>query len=165
MRKRIFVLAALAAAAANPTVAADPSKDDSSNSIAWLRFIATEIRQLRRELLEDRLERQEARVKALERELQQVRAERQQSDDLQGAQAQETSQLEERLRDPEISAEQRSQLEALRAELLTRAPTDREVFARKENEASDALRRERARLAQLHQLLRAFMAATGSATN
>jgi len=77
--------------------------------------MTTELRELRRELLADHIERQEAQVEALEREMRQARAEIQMAEEVQRAQNQELIQVDQRLSDPELSPEERSQLESVRA--------------------------------------------------
>src|SRR5712692_7066188 len=100
MQKRILLLVGLAGCLGGSLIAGDTAKQETPDPIAWLRFVASELRQLRLEMLSDRIERQEARVRVLDHELQQVRNERQDGEEVQRAQDQEISQLVQRLSDP-----------------------------------------------------------------
>jgi hypothetical protein len=128
----------------------EPGRQDV---LAWLQAVVSELRELRRELLEDRLERQEARVRALEGESRRVRAERLQAEALQHRQNLELVRVDERLRDPDLGPDTRSQLETLRTE-FTRGASDRTDFAHLESLAGEKLNREQLRLEKLLELAR-----------
>jgi predicted nuclease with TOPRIM domain len=143
----------------------EPSRTETASVLAWLQFVGAELRELRREMLQDRLERQQSRVGDLERELEQVRLERQQGEELQRSQAQEMQSLEQRLRDPAVPAEERAQLEAFRAEISTRGPAVHSTALQKEAQITDRLRHEQVRLQSLLQLERLLTPPTNTGSN
>ena len=156
MQKRILLLVALAGCLEGSLIAGDTARQETPDTIAWLRFVASELRQLRLEVLNDRIERQEARVRVLDHELQQVRNERQDGEEVQRLQEQEISQLVQRLSDPALSPDERSQLQSLRSELTVREPTERAGSAQKEAQTGERLRQEQLRLESLRSLARSL---------
>jgi hypothetical protein len=95
-------------------------------------------------------------VQALEHELNQARIERQDGVEVQRAQAQELLSLEQRIADPAIAAEHRTELIALRTELTAREQTDRGNTAQKEKGIAERLQREQFRLESLRATARAL---------
>lgn len=149
MRKAVIPVMALVACAAGMARAEEPVKHEVPDTAAWLRFMAEELRELRRELLDDRIEKQVARVRALERELQQARMEHQDGDAVQRAQDQEMIQVDQRLADAGLPAEERAELEAARATATSSDQSYRDSMTHKITEISEALRREQLRLESL----------------
>lgn len=165
MLKQIVLLAISAGCAGGLLLAGDTAKQESPDTLAWLKFVAAELRELRREVLADRLERQEVRVGALEFQLRQSRSERQDGEEVQRAQNQELLQLEQQLADPALSPEDRTQLESIRAEAASREQTDRGLLAQKEAQISEKLRREQQRLDALRAVARSLVTPTSGSQN
>ncbi|MEO8663053.1 MAG: hypothetical protein ABI693_31630 [Bryobacteraceae bacterium] len=136
--------------------AADASKAETPETIAWLQYVASQLLELRRDIANDRVERQEARVQALERECTQARLERDSGEEIQRTQAQEVVQMDQRLADPSLPAEEREQLQATRTAASSTDQSYRTALARKVTELGDSLRREQTRLASLRATLQAF---------
>ena len=155
MRRNLFLFLTVAACAARLS-AAEPSSTETSNAMAWVQFVALELRELRRELAADRVDRQEARVSALGQQLQQARLERQQGEELLRVHGQELLQLDQQLADPAIPAEERSKLQAVRGELVNATPKDRETSAQREAQITDALRNAQLHLERLRAAARAL---------
>ena len=137
-------------------VAADSSKGETPETIAWLQYVASQLLELKRDLANDRIERQEARVQALEREYTQARLEREGGEEIQRTQAQEVAQMDQRLADPSLPAEEREQLQATRTAASSTDQSYRTALSHKVTELADSLRREQARLASLRAALQAF---------
>jgi hypothetical protein len=135
---------------------AESMKQETPNSLAWLQFLAAEVRELRRELLEDRIERQESRIRALGREIQQARAEREQVESERRVSSQQMLDIDRQLADPALPAEERQELATLRAEAISRGPTNRAATERNETQLSEKLRQEQLRLEWLRGLARAL---------
>jgi hypothetical protein len=150
LQKQVLVLVGLAVLAGGFLRGEEPAKPDASQTMAWLQFIATELRELRREFVEDRLERQEMRVRALDRDLRQVRVEHQDGEEVERARSLELVEVDQQLANPALSAEDRAQLENLRNSVTT----ERTAVAQKEAQINDQLRREQARLESLRALAR-----------
>jgi hypothetical protein len=161
---RILISAALCLGSGSGLLAADAGKE-AQNPLVWLQFIATELRDLRRELLEDRLERQQTRVRALEAELNQARIERNDGVDVQRAQAEELLNLDKQIADPALAAEQRAELQALRTELTAREGADRADAGLKEKQLAERLQREQTRLESLRAMARAMAPGSDPAKN
>ena len=142
----------LSASAVLAVAADQPVKSDTSSVAAWLRIVGSELRELRRELLEDRLERQQIRVRELERESEGIRAERQQAEESQRSQGQELAQVEQQLQSSSVPAEERAQLEAVRNQIASRDPAIVAAAMTKEQQVNEALGREHSRLESLRQL-------------
>ena len=156
MRKHTLLLVGLAALTGGRLRAEGASKPEASQTMAWLQFVAAEVRELRRELLEDRLDRQETRVRALERELRQAHVELQDGEEIQRAQSQELVQVDQRLGDLALPPEERSQLEELRTSVSLRSHSDRGALTQKAAQIGEQLQRERARLEALRALARSL---------
>jgi aspartate aminotransferase-like enzyme len=140
------------------TVARGEGVPATAASPAVLNQIAAELRELKREFLEDRIERQEARVSALERELQRAHFDLQSGDDSQRTESQDAMQLDQQLSDPALSPEQRAELEAVRTEVAATAQRERSAQRQRESETAESLHHERARLESLRGALRALSA-------
>lgn len=165
MLKQIVFLAISAGCARTLLIAGDTAKQEPPDTLAWLKFVASELRELRREVLDDRLERQEVRVRALEFQLRQSRTERQDGEEVQRAQNQEVLQLEQQLADPALSPEDRTQLESIRAEAASREQTDRGLLAQKEAQLTEKLRREQQRLEALRAVARSLSTPAAGSQN
>ena len=162
LRKRTTLLAALLILTAAPRLAAEDSKPEPSETMVWLRFVAAELRTLRREMLDDRVERQETRVRALEKELDQLRLARQDSEEAQSARTRDLIQVDQRLGDSAVPAEERSQLEDLRTSVAAHAQNEATASTKKEAQINGQLLRERERLESLRNLARALAPPEGS---
>ena len=139
--------------------AEDASNHEASSTISWLKSVAAELRELRREVLADRIERQEARVQTLEHELDQARATLRTGEEVQRSQDQEMIQLNQRLSDPALPADERSQLESVRAEATVASQIDRTAYLQGEAQIVEKLRKERNRLDSLRAAARTLSAA------
>ena len=156
MRRNVLLFLTLAVCSAVRLLPAEPPAGETSNAMAWLQFVARELRELRRELAADRVDRQEARVLVVGQQLQQARLERQQGEELQRVHSQEILQLDQQLTDPALPAEDRSKLQTVRAELVNAAPRDRETSAQKEAQITEALRNAQLHLERLRAAARAL---------
>ena len=130
--------------------------DETGNILAWLKHLASELSAVRRELHELRIEKQEARVQAHERELQQIRDERGDREEQERMQAQELARIDQQLRAPTLTDEERAQFETLRAELLARKPSGPADSVRREAQAAERLEHEQRRLQKLKELAHAL---------
>ena len=152
------------AACGSGLLAQEAARQEAPNTAVLLQFLAAEIRELRRELLEDRIERQQARVQALDRELSQARLDRQQEEEFQRSQNQEMIQVQQRLGDSSLPADERSHLEALRTDLVARQ-TDRTASTQKEARITDQMQYEQGRLEWLRRLSRSLAPPSASSNN
>jgi chromosome segregation ATPase len=112
------VLIVLTALALGPVAGAELGAQSADQPA--LREVISELRKLRLELLEQRVESQEANILQLERELQQVRADQQRLEQQEREQADALAQLEQRLSETSLTAEDRHELEANRAGVISR---------------------------------------------
>jgi len=158
MRKTIIPVIVLVAWAGSLVWADEPARREAPDTGAWLRFVAEELRELRRELLDDRIEKQTARVRALERELEQARMEHQDGEAVERTQEQEMLQVDQRLADAGLPADERADLEAVRATAATSDQSYRDLMTRKMTEIGETLRRERLRLESLRASAQALAA-------
>ena len=101
------------------------SSGNGENSVAWLRYIASELRKLRVELLEDRWEIQQAKMQDLERELQIVQNQRHQLQAEQRAETLQVAEIEGLLAQVTLAKEEREELQSRRADLLDGASSSR----------------------------------------
>ena len=136
--------------------AGQPSHE--SQVLAWLRHLASELASVRRELLEERLAKQQEKVETLEREFEQMRAHRRESEEQERMQAQELARVEQSLLAPALTPEERAQLEGLRAELVARKPSAPANPGRSEGLAVERLRQEQGRLQAMRQQAQAHAA-------
>jgi hypothetical protein len=127
-----------------------------------MKSIAADLRQLRKEMFEDRIERQDDRVRALEHEFGLVRAQLQNGEQVQRAQNQEILQMDQRLSDSSLTDDERSQLESVRTEAGASNQIDQAALLQKEAEVSENLRRERLRLDSLRAAVRVLSNSTSS---
>lgn len=135
-------------------------KDDSA---AWLRFIGLELRQLRIELLEFRLAAEEERASRLDRELSDVRTELLQARGEERAHRQYVEELDRQAEVPELDAQSRQTLQALKAE-LSGGGSEKLRFVQtaltsREGESSERLRLAKARMQALSERLKALTTA------
>src|SRR5262245_32045981 len=112
-------------------LAQQPPKTDMTNTVAWLQSVTAELRELRRELMADRIERQEERVRRLESAYHQTSSELQTNEEVQRAQAQEIAQLDRSLTDPNLPPEERSELEATRVAAAAEDSSQRVALTRR----------------------------------
>lgn len=151
--KRLLLLTGLACAGSR-FMPAESVKQEAS-TLTWMQFLAAEVRELRREMLEDRIERLESRFHALGREIQQARAEREQAEPDQRAASRQVLEIDRQLADPALSDEERRELADLRA-VISRGPTDRVDAERIERQLTETLHQEQLRLERLRGLARAL---------
>jgi septal ring factor EnvC (AmiA/AmiB activator) len=142
--------------ASNRFAAAQSATQEAPTTQAWMQFLASEIRELRRELLEDRIERQETRIRTLARELQKVNIEREQAEVQRQAARQQMAELERQLADPAITVEERQELAAVQADVISHGPSNVASSQRDEPELSEGLRKEQLRLDWLRGLARSL---------
>lgn len=146
--------------AALPGKAQNTQQAPSTEQIlAWLQHLAGEVRMIRVELTQLRLEAQEARIANLERELRdlaQKQTELQIQEKSNQHQLAEVTELNAQVLDPD----QRAQVEALKDELTgtgaDRLRTERSQVAKAEAELNERLRQEKAKQAHLQALTRQF---------
>ena len=155
MKHTILLLVGVAACGGGLLSADESAKHETYSTISWLKAVAAELRELRKEVLAERTERQEERVRVLEHELDQARAALRSGEEVQRAQNQEMIQLDQRLADPELPADERSQLESVRTEATT-SQIDGTAYLQKEAQIGEKLRQERIRLNSLRAAARAL---------
>jgi colicin import membrane protein len=124
------------------------------------RTLLEEIRGLRIELLEERIERRDERIAGLERQLAEAQAERQRIAEAQRAQNEEIAEFDQRLASPGLPAEDRAEVERLRSQWTSAAASrvaEQAVSAsRRESELRAQLAREQQSRRQLQEALRAM---------
>jgi hypothetical protein len=133
-----------------------PNQSHESQVLAWLRFVASELAAVRRELHEERMAKQQERVEALEREFEQIRTQRRETEDQDRMQSQELARVEQNLLVSTLTPEERAQLDGVRAELLARKPSAPANAARHEAQAVERLRQEQSRLQTMRQQAQAL---------
>jgi chromosome segregation ATPase len=115
----IRVLIVLTALAPGPVAGADLGAQSADQPA--LKEMINQLRKLRLELLEQRVENQEGNILQLERELQQVGADQQRLEQQEREQAEALAQLEQRLSEAQLTPEDRHELEATtRAAVIAR---------------------------------------------
>ena len=137
---------------------ADLAKQETNHVLAWLQYLAAELAQVRRELHEERIEKQEAKVQALESTLEQIRAARRDNEQQGLMLARELARIDQQLLASPLSAEERSQIEAFRADLLARKPSAPADPGRHDAEAAERLAHEQRRLQKLKEVANALAA-------
>jgi hypothetical protein len=118
---------------------------DLISSIAQL---TAAVRDLRAELAQQRLSRQEETIRALERQLEALRTEQVRLDDEERSNGRELQEVSERLSRAPIGNDERLQLEAVRAALTSlpeRLGTERSSIAQRETRLLEQLAREQRR--------------------
>jgi hypothetical protein len=103
--------------AASPQVASQTVSADSKLA-AWMQSIALELRALRLELLEERCERQQARLREVERELELVHNQQRELEEEQSAEAQQTTEIDAHLAQSNLSSQEREDLQSEKSDLL-----------------------------------------------
>lgn len=149
----IMAVAASGAASAqnhNDTVSAG---GNAANQMAWIQYIAGELRRIHMELLEDRRDFQQAKLQDLEREIDTVRTQQQQVQEEQRSQTQQAVEIEGRLVQASLSNQERAELEEQRADLLAQSPSK---FGSVQNALAQREARARERLALQEQRVRAI---------
>ena len=137
--------------AATPAAVAQPAIPPEQFG-AWLYYIASELRAIRADMVQLRLEAQESRIEQIEREVQKVR---QKQTVLQLEESQQQQQLSEAnaLAEQQLDPEQKAQVEAIRTELTggtaNRLRTERTEAATAESQLLQRLQREKALYTQL----------------
>lgn len=116
---------------------------------AWLRFIGLEVRQLRVELFEHRLENEAEKITVLERDLAAARSERVALQAEESVHRQQVANLDAQLAEASVEPEARAQMEASKAELAGSA-TEKLRIAQNTLAAREAEIAERIRLAKAH---------------
>jgi hypothetical protein len=117
---------------------------------SWVQSVLAEIRSLRIEMLQYRLELMAAKVPILERELEQARIEQQVLDEEQRSEAQEISSIDSHLNDVAVEPAEREDLETRRNALVARAPvrfrTGSTLLVQREAQAREELARHQQRM-------------------
>lgn len=140
------------------TPAADPRIGGSNTQVAWLQYIASELRRMRVELLEDRREIQQTRMQELQRDVETVQSQQQRLDEEQRSQTQQAAEIESQLSQSNLTKAEREELEARKADLLNISParyaTSQAALAQREARARDRLAQQQQRLRLVEQQLR-----------
>jgi len=95
----------------------DSLNNEPETQTRLLQRLTVEVRKLRSELLEQRLEAQELKLTLLKRELEQARAKQQQLEEEEQALSQEVAELDKQLSQSTLTTEDREQLETAKTEL------------------------------------------------
>jgi DNA repair exonuclease SbcCD ATPase subunit len=129
-----------------------------------LQRLAAEVRKLRSELLEQRLESQELRITLLKNELEQARATQQQLEEQERTISQEVAEVEKQLGQASLMVADREQLEATKAELvggLERLRVEQQKLAERKTQLLELLERAEQRRQELLEQARKFAAGIG----
>lgn len=110
-----------------------------------LQTLLAEVRSLRIELLQEKIERAQFRIAEIEHNIRIAETERSQASSQQRTQAQELNEIQERLTQPSLATEERTELEAYRQQMMTSAAS------RLAEQASSLAKREAALRDQLGQ--------------
>jgi hypothetical protein len=108
------------------TAATDSLKSGADVFVMRLEELTVELRLLRLELLEQRLDGLTASISSIERELRQLQNGRQSLTERELAINHEIFALDQQLKEPTLSADEQAELEDARASLIMRAQTDRD---------------------------------------
>jgi hypothetical protein len=137
---------------ASATEASGSAGPNSEGGIVWLKQILLELKTLRLEVLQQRLEHQEMKVALLERELQQTQLEQQRLGTFENSLYLEIAEVDKDLAQS-TSNDERAELENTKAELtgdrMNRLRGRRQVSGQRESELTERLKRERLQLQEL----------------
>jgi hypothetical protein len=145
---RLIVMLArlsLIAAALLPTCAAQQTADSPS----WVQFIGMELRQLRVELLEQRMAEEGDRLLQMQRDVGALRLEQNKRQNEEQLQKQQLAELDKHASDPSASSQARAQIEAAKGEIASSADLTRVAyssFIAREAELNERMQTARARL-------------------
>lgn len=133
---------------------------EETSQTATISRMAVELRTLKAELLECRLEIQAGKVAWLERELQQAHFDKQGLEAAARMQVQEIREVDHRLSSPELAGDERSELQSVRAEItggrLNQTRVDLEAAARRHVAIGTQLQAEQQKLQALWQRMTAL---------
>ncbi|MGH9833405.1 MAG: hypothetical protein ACREBD_10980 [Blastocatellia bacterium] len=131
---------------AGPTAANDPARQ-GQDLAALVRQLAAEVRSLKIEMLKLRLESQQAKLAQLEREIEQEQKGKQRLDTQEHEFNQELAGIDERLRETDLEASERAQLELSRARMTQGGQqkfyTQRQQILEQQAEVNQRLANER----------------------
>jgi hypothetical protein len=141
------------AQAAKPIAPKPATPSESQNLSGWLQYIALELKKIRLELIQERYEKQQTGLSDLERELQLIRDQQREIEEEQNAEAREPVEIDSQLAQPGISKEQREELEARKADLLSaglsRFAGPRSALAQREAQVRERIAGEQERIQRL----------------
>ena len=149
-------------AAQNPARSQPPS-GDSPTQLAWLQYISSELRNVHRELLEQRRDLQLAKFESLQRDLESIQAQQRQLQDEQRAQAQQAAEVEAQLGQGTLTQAERDELQSQRVELAvspTRFGSAENALTQREAHARESLAIQEQRVQELDRQLRELTAAS-----
>jgi Skp family chaperone for outer membrane proteins len=131
----------------------DPPGNQAQDLPAWLQQLSLEVRKLRLELHQLQLELQQEKIAQLERELQQAQAEGRRLEERESELNRDLAELDQHLNQTTLTAEERKELEANKAELtggqMEALRTRQHTLAQQEAELSARLEREQRRWQEL----------------
>jgi len=156
MPRRISTLALVAAVALSPNAVIELRAQSPEQPA--LRILIVELKKLRLEVIEQRLESQQENTRRLERELQQIRRDELQLEEEERARAHALKQTDQQLAQSELTAEERQELEANRATFISGGLQDsgKSSLDQRRNEVTQELnqaRRDRQQLLERARLL------------
>lgn len=135
----------------------------ANSQLAWLQYIASELRKVRLELLEDRKEAQQARMRDLEHDLEVIQNKERGLEEEQHSQIQQAADIEGQLAQPSLTKAEREELEAQKADVLNISParysTPQAVLSQRETHARDRLAEQEQRLRQIERQIRELSSA------
>jgi hypothetical protein len=138
---------------ASPIAPKPATASESQKLAGWLQYIALELKKIRLELIEERCEKQQTGLSNLERELQLIRDQQREMEEEQNAEVREPVEIDSQLAQPGLSKEQREELEARKADLLSAGPSRfagaRSALAQREAQVRDRIAGEQQRIQQL----------------
>jgi len=131
---------------AGPSAGNDPGRQ-AQDLTALVRQLAAEVRSLKIDMLKLRLESQQAKLAQLEREIEQEQKGKQRLDTQEHEFNQELAGIDERLRETDLEASERAQLELSRARMTQGGPqkfhTQRQQILEQQAEVNQRLANER----------------------
>lgn len=126
---------------------------NAASQVAWIQYLAAELRRLQIELLEDRRDLQQARLQDLERDLESIQTRQQEIQEEQRSQTQRAAEIDGQLLQSNLSNPERAELEAQKADLLAQSPAR---FGTAQSALTQQETRARERLALQEQRVRAI---------
>lgn len=121
----------------------------TSDTAGWLQFIGVELRQLRVEMLEQRIAEEADRLLQMERDLAVLRLEQNKRQSEEQSQKRQLAELDKETGDPNVDSQARAQIQVLKGELATSADAARVAHSSliaREAELNERLRVARTRL-------------------
>ena len=141
------------AVATLPSCAAQQTGDAAE----WLKFIGMELRQLRVELLENRMAEEGERILQMQRDLAALRLEQNKHQSEEQSLKQQLSELDKNASDPNADSQARAQIQTIKGELAATAELTRVAYSTlsaREADLNERLQAARARLQSITSRLR-----------